>query len=115
MLEIALYYDKNTCKTVHHDIEYHSHPVIEQRLPKHHVVQVTVHTNFGEAAKMISQNTSQCLLIPYMASTATGSTAEMMLEKVKISTGARVMFMLYPVMLPWTEVIRKIFVHLHLT
>ena len=40
------------------------------------------------------------MLVPHMARTATGSTAEMMLEKVKISTGARVMFMLYPVMLP---------------
>ena len=49
--------------------------------------------------------TSPLLTIPYMARTATGSTAEIMLEKVKISTGARVMFMLYPVMLPWLDII----------
>ena len=40
------------------------------------------------------------MLVSYMARTATGSTAEMMLEKVKISTGARVMFVLYAVMFP---------------
>ena len=32
----------------------------------------------------------EALISTYMASTATGSTAEMMLEKVKISTGWRV-------------------------
>ena len=49
---------------------------------------------------IFSKHTPLSLTVSYMARTATGSTAEMMLEKVKISTGARVMFMLYPVMLP---------------
>ena len=34
------------------------------------------------------------MLVSYMARTATGSTAETMLEKVNISTGARVMLVL---------------------
>ena len=83
-----------TCKAVHHDIENHSHPVIEQGLPKHHVVQVTINSNFRETTKRIYLKHTRAMLVSYMARTATGSTAETMLEKVNISTGARVMLVL---------------------
>ena len=56
---------------------------------------------------MISSKHTPAMLVSYMASTATGSTAEMMLEKVKISTGVRVMFVLYAVMFPCAEIFRK--------
>ena len=72
----------------------------QQQLQQQKKQRQTRFADFAFAKMIFSKHTPLALTVSYMARTATGSTAEMMLEKVKISTGARVMFMLYPVMLP---------------
>ena len=61
---------------------YHGHSVIDEGLPKHHVVEIRIHPDLRPYGG-IDRNDRDSLTSEKMARTATGSTAEMMLVKVK--------------------------------
>ena len=61
---------------------YHGHSVIDEGLPEHHVVEIRIHPDLRPYSG-IDRNDRDSLTSEKMARTATGSTAEMMLVKVK--------------------------------
>ena len=61
---------------------YHGNSVIYEGLPEHHVVEIRIHPDLRPHGG-IDRNDRDSLTSEKMARTATGSTAEMMLVKVK--------------------------------
>ena len=61
---------------------YHGHSVIDEGLAEHHVVEIRIHPDLRPYGG-IDRNDRDSLTSEKMARTATGSTAEMMLVKVK--------------------------------
>ena len=61
---------------------YHGNSVIDEGLPEHHVVEIRIHPDLRSYGG-IDRNDRDSITSEKMARTATGSTAEMMLVKVK--------------------------------
>ena len=63
---------------------YHGNSVIDEGLPEHHVVEIRIHPDLRPyMGALIGMIVTPSLTSEKMARTATGSTAEMMLVKVK--------------------------------